>query len=322
MEKNTRSTIKLIFAALLTASMLVSTVSCTQKLPEETTEQPATSAPDVTVPVTEEETTAIPETEPAVTEAPDDGEALKEILLSSQSLKSKCKAIRTIYSPVSGAYPQGGYTDGKYVWQVFIQKDTASNEAANKDIIVKYDLTTGKTVKISKVLDLNHGNDITMTPDGLLAVVHNNPNRYTVSIIDPDELTLVKKVQLPKMIYCMAYCEAREKYVVGVSGGQNFCYLASTMQKGSNKDLLDKTATNLTTGYTTQGCTCDANFIYFVLYNKSVITVYDWDGKFVTLIELDVGKLEPENISVVGNSIYVTCANNGAQIYKVEPYAG
>lgn len=75
--------------------------------------------------------------------------------------------------------------------------------------------------------------------------------------------------------------------------------------------------TELTTGYTTRGATSDENFIYFVLYNQNVITVYDWDGNFVTLIKLTVDG-EPENLSVVDDTIYVATGHAGTTVvYKL-----
>ena len=56
-----------------------------------------------------------------------------------------------------------------------------------------------------------------------------------------------------------------------------------------------------------------------MLYNRNVITVYDWDGNFVGVIELDVGNIEPENISVVDDTICVGCAKNGMTLFKVIP---
>jgi hypothetical protein len=61
------------------------------------------------------------------------------------------------------------------------------------------------------------------------------------------------------------------------------------------------------TAYITQGIACDDNYIYCVLDKPDVIVVYDWFGCFVTKIDLsNVVDYEPENISIVGDSIYVT----------------
>ena len=76
--------------------------------------------------------------------------------------------------------------------------------------------------------------------------------------------------------------------------------------------------TSRTKGYVTQGVTSDEQYIYFVLYKSNVITVYDWEGNFVTLIELNVGDIEPENIAIVRHEIYISCGLSGkARIFKV-----
>ena len=101
-----------------------------------------------------------------------------------------------------------------------------------------------------------------------------------------------------------------------MSGGQNFRFFTDAF-KLTDRNL--RQSTPLTAGYTTQGCATDENFVYFVLYKQNVITVYDWTGKFVSLISFDVGNIEPENISVVNDDIYITCANGGGAVYRVTP---
>ena len=61
------------------------------------------------------------------------------------------------------------------------------------------------------------------------------------------------------------------------------------------------------TGYITQGIACDDNYIYCVLDTPDIIVVYDWYGTFVTKIDLSqLVEYEPENVSVVGDTIFVT----------------
>ncbi|MBP5173337.1 MAG: hypothetical protein ILP01_00155 [Clostridia bacterium] len=262
----------------------------------------------------------LPETEP---DAGNPGEKLWELLRSSSSLKSKCELVCSINAPSGDFYPQGGCFDGKYYYQAFINRDRVNNEENNIDRIVKVDAATGKVVKTSGDLALNHANDIAVCADGLLAVVHNNPNRQNVSLIDPETLTLVRTEKIAYQIYCLDYCEERDSFVIGLSGGQDFRLLNGALKPGTKYEKTLRYATPLTKGYTTQGCACDSEFVYFVLYDKSVITVYDWDGNLITIIELSVGSIEPENISVIGDGIYITCAGGGgAQIYRVTPYAG
>ncbi len=59
--------------------------------------------------------------------------------------------------------------------------------------------------------------------------------------------------------------------------------------------------------------------IHTITYDENVITVYDWDGNYVSLIHLDIlGGEEPENISVVGDDIYVaTLVDGGTAIRKL-----
>lgn len=55
---------------------------------------------------------------------------------------------------------QGGCAVGGYFYQAFYFADVAENQANNECIIVKCELETGKVVKQSEVLQLNHVNDI------------------------------------------------------------------------------------------------------------------------------------------------------------------
>jgi hypothetical protein len=75
----------------------------------------------------------------------------------------------------------------------------------------------------------------------------------------------------------------------------------------------------------TQGICCDQTYIYCVLSNENAIVVYDWFGNYKSLISLDaIAKtIEPENISVVGNTIYVaawteTETEVSTTVYKIE----
>lgn len=219
--------------------------------------------------------------------------------------------------PGAATWPQGGcIKDGCY-YQAFIKKDTASNEKNNVVHIVKFDLATGRLLQTSPVLDLNHCNDITYNPKlGLFVVCHNNPYRTKLSYVDPETLTVVGTETIGNSIYSIDYNPTTDRYVVGLSGGQSFCILDADFKVVSRVN----DPTPRTKGYTTQGVTSDDRYIYFVLYHKSpnVITVYDWDGKFVTLIELDIGTIEPESIAIVRHEIYIFCGLSGeGRLYRI-----
>lgn len=226
-----------------------------------------------------------------------------------------CEYLYTVAFPSNEInITQGGYSDGNYFYQAFIKKDKESNERNNVVRIVKSDAKTGKLVMTSGDLALNHANDITYNPKlHALLVVHNNPNRTLVTLIDPDTLEMVRTVNLPFDIYCISYNEKRDLYVAGISGGQNFRFLDADFNPVGDLHI----ATSKTTGYTTQGVSTDDDYIYFVLYKQNVITVYDWEGNFVKIIKFNVGNIEPENVSVVNGEIYVTCHARGAKVYRI-----
>lgn len=246
--------------------------------------------------------------------------SLKQMIASSQTLVvSKMTLFTTIPSPTGAGtvYHQGGYTDGHYFYQAVItKKDTANNEKNNEVVIVKYDLTKKEVVAQSDALRLGHANDITYNSKlGYFVVCNNKPNQKTVSFIDSGNLSLVKTRNLDYSIYSIDYNATYDRYVVGISGGQTFRILDADFNTVGGP----YEPTTRTEGYTRQGVSCDEDYIYFLLYDSNAITVYDWNGKFVTLIELNV-EGEPENISVVNDKIYVMVANNGAKLYVLDEF--
>lgn len=221
----------------------------------------------------------------------------------------------TMNYPSPATWAQGGcYKDG-YYYQACIRKDSATNEALNDVIIVKYEVATGKLISRSESLPLNHANDITYNSKlGYFVVCHNNPNRTYVSYLDPETLTIVKTVEIDYKIYSIDYNAEKDRYVIGLSGGQSFMIL-----DGNFEALTTYFApTSRSASCTTQGVSSDDRYIYFVLYHPNLITVYDWSGNFVTLIELDLGSIEPENIAVVRHEIYISCGTSGgAKLYRI-----
>lgn len=317
---------KILILLALAAAALILLAACDTPAPdaESTAPRDGTAAPtDPETEVSTEEPTM--ETTDALTEVPTEAptepetepetlspsEELAAILRSSSELRSGARKIATIQSDGVSTTSQGGYTDGKYHYQLFIKKDTDSNEENNVVRLVKYDLEEGKQVQVSEPLPLNHANDLTYNAKrGVFVAVHNNPHRKWVSLIDPETLTVIETIKMDIKIYSISYNEARDQYVVGLSGGQTFRFLNADFQP---IDDVIYQPTELTAGYTTQGATSDENFIYFVLYNRNVITVYDWDGNFVTLIRLTV-EGEPENLSVVDGTVYVATGHAGTTI--------
>lgn len=218
--------------------------------------------------------------------------------------------------PEGAVSGQGGCTDGKYYYQIFIEL-TGDDEFTNRCTLQKMDMKTGKVIKTSETLQTNHSNDITYNSElDCLVVVHNKPCYNCVSYIDPNTLELIEVVPTDYYYYSMDYNASRDKYVAGMAFTQNFRILDSEFNA-----LTDAfTANSITKSSTTQGVGSDDEFIYFVLYSPNVVSVYDWEGNFVTLIELDISG-EPENISVIDGEFYISVAGGGRmRLYKMSNF--
>ncbi len=314
--------------AVLLCALLALTACTPTDNPASATESDILASEPVTLPITDKtppaDTEPSADTPAAVTETVTEPETLSgaeqlaKILRTSDSLRAQAKQIGLVRHDGVSHISQGGYTDGTYHYQLHIKKDTANNEENNIVRLVKYDIAEEKIVQISDPLPLNHANDLTYNPKrNVFLAVHNNPHREWVSIIDPETLTVIETVTIDFKIYSIAYNETRDQYVVGLSGGQTFRFLDADLKPVSDK-VYDPTPK--TTGYVTQGVACDDNFIYFVLYQKNVITLYDWDGQFVTLISLTIVE-EPENISVVDGEIYIGVGTGaGTDLHQILRY--
>lgn len=242
--------------------------------------------------------------------------SLKETVAVSETLSATTSEVLSVNIPSDITTEQGGCTDGTYYYQAYIKRDDTSNQENNQCCILKYDMS-GNLVKQSEILSLNHANDITYNSKlGCLVICHNVPNNNRLSYMDPDTLEIVGSVDMGYKIYSIDYNAATDRYVVGISGGQTFRIL------DSNFNALSQAyqPTSQTKGYTTQGVAVDDDFIYFVLHNNNVVVVYDWDGEFVSLIHLDIkASIEPENISIVNNTLYIGCsAGAKTTLYKID----
>lgn len=217
---------------------------------------------------------------------------------------------------------QGGCAVGDYFYQAFYFADVAENQANNECIIVKCELETGKVIKQSEVLQLNHVNDIAYNEKlECLVVAHNAPLSNLISYVNIETLEVVETFPIDYYIYSIAYNAARDQYVIGIQESQNFRILDAEFNPVG--DLIKSSVRSKSS--TTQGSDCDDDFIYFTLYEPNVVTVYDWDGNFVTLIELDdyiaSSDFEPEDLTVIDGAMYINCGINKATLFKVSDFA-
>lgn len=236
---------------------------------------------------------------------------------ASTLVPSSVEEVFSYNYPANASSAQGGCTDGKYYYQIFIEL-TGDDELTNKCTIRKYDLTTGELLQESEPLQTNHSNDITYNSKlDCLVIVHNKPCYSCVTYVDKDSLEHIETVPTDFSFVSMDYNASKDKYVAGLAFTQNFRILDADFNSVS--DVI--AASTRTKSSTTQGVGSDDEFIYFSFYNPNKVAVYDWDGNFVTIIETGL-EAEPENISVINGEIYITSARNGRGTATVHKLSG
>lgn len=224
----------------------------------------------------------------------------------------------------------GGWTDGKYLYRAFITTWVETNENQNEVVVVQYNLETGEQIKKSATLSLNHANDLTYNPKTKQLVVCHGEDAYNqVSLIDVETLEIEETKTLNCPVYCMDYNPTYDCYAVGVANDHYLYILDSdfeiTKQYGTQYYIDPKYHTQPMgiSAVSPQGMACDDQYIYYLFsytsadYEyKHVITVFDWNGNYMTEIEFQLKDIEPEAISVVDDTIYVMY-NRGTMVYKI-----
>ncbi len=249
-------------------------------------------------------------------------EVLKEVFrLSDTLIPTETKKLFEITAPDPNIpTAQGGCSDGTYYYQAFYRNDGGSEQANNDCIVVKCDMKQQKIVAQTEILQLNHVNDMTYNSrTGLLVICHNAPFANLISYVKAETMEYVDTFPIDEFIYSIGYSAKRDQYMVGISGGQTFKVLDADFKAVG--DAFQPTSRSNSS--ITQGGTCDDDFIYFILHSPSLITVYDWDGNFVTIIELPEinAKIhETENMAVLNGEIYFSCCLTGrpkATVFKL-----
>ena len=221
---------------------------------------------------------------------------------------------------------QGGCSDGdRYYYQIVMHYDLPTRE---KDYgrVAKVDLQTGKVVKWSKDLYLDHANDMTYHPaTNRVLVCHNKPRYTHISYLDGNTLEIVDEAETPFPIYAIDYNKKRDRYVVGLSGKREFCFLNADLTPVDGRTFRTAPSTDRCTK---QGICADDELLYFILWDgkhkdkadfQNRIAVYDWEGAFRGLLHFNVGVQEPESISIRKGELLAVCGETHPVIYRFTP---
>ena len=224
---------------------------------------------------------------------------------------------------------QGACTDGNNAYFAVQSGST---------VILKYSMSTWELRKKATVSGLGHANDMAYdSKRKRLVVANNNTEDDCLTLLDPNTLKVTgtvipredksekdikkeaKEKDVPESeiektrdlrVYCVAYNEKRDNYVVGLSGSYKFALLDSDFR-------LIKKFNGVDTGLTRQGCDCDDDYIYFAQSGGSnAVAVYDYSGDRVGMPSLDHSH-EVENIFHVGKNFYLTLHYYGNSVRRV-----
>ena len=237
-------------------------------------------------------------------------------------IPSKCVELFSIQPPtVDIEIVQGGCTDGKYVYQLFYCADVNEEGFNNQCVVLKCDLKTGEVVATSETMQLNHANDVTYNSKlGYLVVCHNAPLSNMITYINAETLEWVDTFSTENYMFSLDYNASRDQYVVGLIASKTFRILDADFQAVT--DIIQpakayKSSVN-------QGGACDDNYIYFIYYKTNVINVYDWDGNFITSIELEAeipsSSYEVESMTSMNGEMYIFCGQGKATVFKVSDF--
>lgn len=162
---------------------------------------------------------------------------------------------------------QGCATDGENGYFILINKVTS------KGSVWKRTLTDFSEVSTVYKLPVDHGNDAAYnSKKHQLVVVNNDPNKDTLTIINPDTLELIEQVKLPYKAYAISYNAAKNQFLIGISGSFD-----SYITDGEFNII--KRIPGIDTGLTKQGMDSDDTYIYFPQWDsdkdENFIIVYD-----------------------------------------------
>ena len=210
---------------------------------------------------------------------------------------------------------QGSCTDGTYAYYLMY------NRRAVNCKVVKVKRSNLKVVKVSGVLNVAHGNDMTYDKHKKrLVIVHStgiDPKRLTS--VNPKTLKVIgsKHVQIPRKLAGgskadaaratafngIAYSSGRKQYAVLLSHTYNFVVLDPDLNPVRYIKVSKKN------NYLPQGIDATDDYIMLAQSPKSskqkynIITVYDWDGNYISKINVKKG-CEIESIYHVGSKYY------------------
>ena len=208
-------------------------------------------------------------------------------------------------------FPQGGCTDGKYVYLAMTDDNSTFK-------ITKVDMKTWEIVDRSEALYLGHANGMTYNSrTHQLVIANDTANHYKeIFFMNPDTLTITGEKTLTMDIATIAYNATRDQYIVA-DNSEHFYVLDADFY-----EILydDGHYVNLSP----QDCDCDDNYIYIGNTGVSkdpgleVVKVYSWDGEYKGIFKMELQQ-EHEALFNYDGKYYVTFVmGKGVGIWEIQ----
>ena len=186
--------------------------------------------------------------------------------------------------------PQGGCTDGTYIYRAMVEHDDKPAKIQKLDLFGN--IVTERTLDV-----LGHANDMTYcSKDGYIYVAHSSSTSI-VYRLNRDTLALVDTLNIGRTIWGIDYNATYDLFVLG---GVGDAYLS--IYTYDFKFMYRIKEENAFTGMVRQGITCTDNYIFVALDNAygtvegndmgSRIMVYTWNALFIKSYFLDIKEIE------------------------------
>ncbi len=214
---------------------------------------------------------------------------------------------------------QGCCTDGQYMYAILEKKNQdVDGETRSLCRVFKVDLDSWEVVAISEPLKLDHANGATFnTKTNEILVTHYNYLPNTLSVVDPETLTITRTVELDYELRGIAYNEEKDQYAVVVKNSCDIVIYDADFVEQAYYECEDP-------GLGKQCVSWDGEYLYLsytgALKSKTagseIICCYDWSGNFCGVFRLNV-YIELEGSFHVNGETYISFYNNGGKFYRL-----